>query len=74
MQVLSELILRNNDLPETFYLIFERAEQSDFNKDGIEEWFAQAKEKSSMLAVKQMGWAKIGWSYGMNLLYRLGTK
>jgi len=26
-----------------------------------------------MAAITNMGWAKIAWTYGMNILYRLST-
>ena len=71
VQVLVDLIRRPDNQAATFRSIFERAEQSPECDENIQEWLREAKQQELMRATKNIGWAKIAWSYGMNLLHRL---
>lgn len=40
----------------------------------LSDWWAQAEGEHPMMATVNIGWAKIAWTYGMNLLFRMGNK
>lgn len=35
----------------------------------VKKWFKKSKDSNKVSATENMGWAKIAWTYGMNLLY-----
>lgn len=72
VKVLFHLIRRRDNEISTYKHIWKDAEDSAESEE-LKSWFAQAKEKKPMPAVENMGWAKIAWTYGMNILYRLTT-
>ena len=73
VHLLQKVIERKGNETEVFGRIFKECEELDADNQ-LEEWRQEAKQNNRMPANTNIGWAKIGWSYGMHELWQLSKK
>ncbi len=75
MSILTALINRKDNHPDTFKDIFASHEKME-EFSSLKMWFIEAKveKEASMSAVDNMGFVKIAFTFGLKVLYFLGKQ